>query len=160
MSQTIEPRMAQETEQIVQSEAGIERHERVVSDAAGVEHREQFVQDVAGEQWFQLIRAVQLIWLFFGILEALMGLRVLLKLIGANPNNDFAHFVYTTAGVFLAPFFGLIGSPVSGTGVLELPSVIAMVAYGFLGWGVVRAVWLVFNRPVTRSASTYDRHQA
>jgi hypothetical protein len=150
----------EESEQVTQSRAGIEHRERTVTDAAGVEHHERFVHDVAGEQRLRLIRISQLVWLCIAVIEAVVGMRVLLKLIGANPNNDFARFVYNLAAVFLAPFFGLTGSPASNGIVLEVPALIAMLVYLFLGWGVVRVVWVLFNRPMTRSSSTYDRYRA
>jgi hypothetical protein len=151
---------AVETEQFAQSRAGIEHRERTVTDDAGVEHHERFVHDVAGEQRLRLIRVSQLVWLCVAVIEALIGMRVLLKLIGANPINEFARFVYNLAAVFLAPFFGLTGSPASNGIVLEIPSLIAMLVYAFLGWGVVQIVWVLFNRPVTRTSSTYDRYRA
>ncbi|MHB8621673.1 MAG: YggT family protein [Chloroflexota bacterium] len=98
-----------------------------------------------------------MVWLCTGIVEVLIGLRVLLKLIAANPNNAFAGFAYNMSSLFLAPFFGLTGSPAAGGSVLEVPSIIAMLVYAFLGWGVVRVIRLLFDRPTTGSSSTYDR---
>jgi uncharacterized membrane protein len=147
-----------DTEQVVRSQTGLERRERVFTDAAGgVEHREQVVHNVAAEHILRVAKVCQLVWLCVAIVEVLIGLRVLLKLIGANPNNAFASFVYNVAAVFLAPFFGLTSSPVAGGSVLEVPSIIAMLLYAFVGWGVVRIIRLLFNRPMTRSSSTYDR---
>lgn len=151
---------AVQTEQFVQSGAGIEQQERSFSDATGAVHRQWFVRDVEGEHWIWLNKLSQLIWLIFGVIEVLIGLRILLKLIGANPYNDFAHFIYNASAVFLAPFFGLVGSPAANGMVLELPSLIAMLVYAFLGWAVVRVIWLAFYRPLTRSASTYDRYRS
>jgi len=99
----------------------------------------------------------QLVWLCAGLVEVLIGLRVLLKLIDANPNNAFAGFSYNIASLFLAPFFGLTGSPAAGGSVLEVPSIIAMLLYAFVAWGVVRIIRLLFDRPMTRSSSIYDR---
>ncbi|MDP2743971.1 MAG: YggT family protein [Dehalococcoidia bacterium] len=98
-----------------------------------------------------------MVWLFVGIIEVLIGMRVLLKLIGANPDNDFGGFVYNSAGVFLAPFFGLTGSPSSGGVVLEVPSLIAMLVYALVGWAIVRVILPLFDKPATRGTSTYDR---
>jgi YggT family protein len=152
--QSVEP--VTHTDQAVQSTAGVERRERVVTDEAGLEHRERSVRDVAAEQRLRLLKVSQLVWLFVGIVEVLIGLRVLLKLIGANPANDFGSFVSNLAGVFLAPFFGLTGNLSSGAMVLEVPSLIAMVVYGLLGWLVVRALLPLFDRPTTSSKSIYD----
>ncbi len=155
-----DPARLERTEQVVESRAGVERRERVVTGQGGVEHRERSVRDTGAEQQINRLRVTQLIWLFFGIVEGLIGLRVLLKLIGANPANDFAAFIYNFAGVFLAPFFGLTGSPASGGLVLEVPSLIAMLVYALLGWVLARAIWPLFDRPTTRSSSTYDRYQS
>src|SRR5437588_7537130 len=110
------------TDQVVRSQAGVERRERVVTDAAGgIEHRERVVHDVAAEHLMRVAKICQVIWLCAAVVEALIGLRVLLKLIGANANNQFASFVYNVTSLFLAPFFGLTGSPVAGGSELEVP---------------------------------------
>jgi YggT family protein len=150
----------EQMEQVVESGAGIERRERVVTDSAGGGHSERLVRDVASEQLQRLLQVSQLVYLCFGIVEALIGVRVLLKLIAANPDNTFARFVYNTSAVFLAPFFGLTGSPVAGGSVLEVSSLVAMAVYAFLGWGVIKVVWLLFNRSMTQSLSTYDRFRS
>jgi YggT family protein len=148
----------QETQQLLHGQGGVERRERVVTDAAGgVEHRERVIHDVATEHALRIAKVCQLVWLCAGLVEVMIGLRVLLRLIGANPDNAFAGFAYNLASLFLAPFFGLVGSPAAGGSVLEVPSIIAMLVYAFVAWGVVRAVRLLFDRPMTRSSSTYDR---
>lgn len=92
-------------------------------------------------------KATQLIWLLLGVLEALLGLRILLKLMAANPGNAFAAFIYAVSDIFLAPFAGLIGTPAVGGMVLELSSFIAMLVYGLIGWAAERLVWVIFYRP-------------
>ncbi len=144
-------------EQIAQRSAGVEKRVRIVRDKSGLEHRERTVQDLSAEYHLKLVKVAQITWLVIGTIEALAGLRVLLKLFGANPNNDFARLVYDFSAFFLAPFFGLTGSPSSGSVVLEVPSLIAMVTYGLLGWGIVSLVLPLFALPATRSSSTYDR---
>ena len=160
MSQPIEPRPVENTEQSVQSTAGVEQRDRVITDAAGLVHSERSVHDVGAEQQLNILRVYQVVWLFVGIVDVLIGMRVLLKLIGANPVNDFASFIYNFAGVFLAPFFGLVGSPSSGGMVLELPSLVAMLVYGLLGWAIVSVLLPLFDRPATLSTSTYDRYRS
>ncbi|MEO6063209.1 MAG: hypothetical protein ABIQ99_14840 [Thermoflexales bacterium] len=92
-------------------------------------------------------RATHAIWLVFGLLEALIGFRIGMKLVGANHADPFAIFVYNTTSLFVAPFAGLATSPSVGMAVLELSSVIALVAYALIGWGVERIVWLFLDRP-------------
>ena len=162
MSRNLDPRPEEpvvETEEVVQHEAGVERHERSVRDAAGLEHRERSVRDTASERRLSLFKLSQLVWLCLGIVEALIGLRVLLKLIAANPANGFAHGIYRVTAVILAPFFGLTGTPSSGGSVLEVPSLIAMLVFALLAWGIVHAIWLLLDRPPTGGVSTYDRYR-
>ena len=92
-------------------------------------------------------KATQLIWLGLGLLEALIALRIGLKLIGANPDSLFATFIYNFSDIFLFSFVGLIGTPVVGTMVLELSSIIAMGVYALLAWALERIVWMIFYRP-------------
>jgi len=92
-------------------------------------------------------KVIQLIWLLLGILEALIALRIGLKLIGANPASPIVAFIYGFTYLFLFPFAGMIASPSSGSTVLELSSVFAMLAYALIAWVVGRTVWLLFYRP-------------
>ncbi|HET9014979.1 MAG TPA: hypothetical protein VFN57_05245 [Thermomicrobiaceae bacterium] len=90
-------------------------------------------------------RAVNVVWTIIGLIEALIGLRVLLRLIAANPGNPFVHFVYALSGVFVNPFLGIVHDPSSGGAVLEVNSLIAMLVYLLIGWAVVRLIWLLFD---------------
>ena len=92
-------------------------------------------------------KATQLVWLLFGILEALIAVRIGLKLIGANPDSPIAVFIYGFTSLFLFPFSGLMGTPAAGGMVLEISSVIAMVVYALIAWALERIIWLIFYRP-------------
>jgi hypothetical protein len=92
-------------------------------------------------------KATQLVWLLFGMLEALIALRIGLKLIGANPDSPIAALIYGFTSLFLAPFEGLMGTPAAGGMVLELSSVIAMVVYALIAWALERLIWVLFYRP-------------
>jgi hypothetical protein len=111
-------------------------------------------QEPGREQRQFSFRATQLIWLGLGLLEALLGLRFLLKLVAANADNPFASLLYGVTGAFLAPFAGLTGTPASGGMVLEVSTLIAMVVYALLGWVLERIVWVIFYRPRTGAVNT------
>ena len=51
-----------------------------------------------------------LLW-FLMVLEVTLLLRFLLKLIGADPNNPFAGFLYALTDILLYPFLNIVGSP-------------------------------------------------
>jgi len=116
------------------------------------------------EQRILSFKATQLIWLLFGILEALIALRIGLMLIGANPGSPIVALIYGFTGLFLFPFTGLVGSPTVGNMVLELSSLFAMLVYGLIAWAAERTVWLIFYRPRggpvvdTTHTTTSERH--
>src|SRR3972149_1890045 len=99
------------------------------------------------EQRIFTFKATQLIWLLFGILEALIALRIGLKLIGANPDSPIVALIYGFTYLFLFPFTGLVGSPMAGNMELELSSMFAMLIYALIAWAVERTVWLALYRP-------------
>lgn len=99
------------------------------------------------EQRIFTFKATQMVWLLFGILEALIALRIGLMLIGANPNSPIVALIYGFTNIFLFPFTGLVGSPAAGNMVLELSSMFAMLIYGLIAWATERVIWLVFYRP-------------
>ena len=100
------------------------------------------------EQRSFISRLTQLVWLLFGVLEALIGLRVFLKLIAANPNSPFAALVYNLSSLFVWPFSGLTRTPAAEGMVLDIPSIIAMLVYALVAWAIVRLIWIVLDRPV------------
>jgi hypothetical protein len=115
------------------------------------------------EQRIFSFKATQLIWLLLGILEAIFALRILLKLIGANPDSPIVAMIYGITFLFLLPFEGLIGSPAAGSMVLELSTMFAMLIYGLIAWAVERVVWLAFYRPRgpvvgTTQTTTSEQH--
>jgi hypothetical protein len=99
------------------------------------------------EQRLFSFKATQWIWLVLGIVESLIAMRVVLKIIAANPGSPFAAFIYNLSAVFLFPFAGLVGTPAAGGMVLEISSIIAMMVYALLAWGIERIVWVIFYRP-------------
>ncbi len=136
----------------------IGRRQRVVVEQSGDHiHEERVVRDVDREYRETLYRLTQFIWLLFGGLEALIGIRVLLLLIGANPGSGFAALVYFLSDLFLWPFRNIVVNPAFQNHVLELTSLIAMIIYPLIGWAIVRLVWVIFYRTPTSQVTTYDR---
>lgn len=99
------------------------------------------------EQRVATFKITQLIWLFLGLLEAALGLRVIFKLIAVNGANPFASFLYSVTDLFLAPFASLAGAPAAGGMVLEVSTILAMIVYALLAWALERIVYVLFYRP-------------
>jgi hypothetical protein len=99
-------------------------------------------------------RAVEVTYLVFGIVEGLLAIRLVLKLLGANPLAGFTNFIYGVTDFFMAPFRNLL--PAVGTGsssgaVLETSVVIAIIVYALIGWVLARLIVIMFFRNVTVS---------
>lgn len=106
------------------------------------------VPPVSVEQERFLFKISQFIWLAFGVLEGLIGLRFVLKLIAANPENPFASFIYLITQPFLAPFVGLTPTYTMNGVVLEIYAVVAMIVYALLSILVERLIRIAFSRRV------------
>lgn len=81
-----------------------------------------------------------------GMLEILLGIRFLLRLFGANPENQFAQLINNLSAPFIAPFSTLFISPAyeGGTQIFDVNIVIAIIAYALLSYLVVSLVRFIF----------------
>src|ERR1017187_1887801 len=83
--------------------------------------------------------AARIVWYIAGILLVLLAFRFVFILLGANPANGFANFIYTTSHPFAAPFFGIFGYNIKyGISRVELASLVAMVVYALVAFGISR----------------------
>ena len=132
--------------------------ETVVEREPVVQAQREVVEDPSASGRVLVARIAGLIWLLFGALDVLIVLRVVLKLIAANPTNGFSSFIYGFTDIFLSPFNNLIASPVVGNGVFEISSLVALVVYSLVAWLIVRLFRLVFTPARTKqSVTTYRR---
>jgi hypothetical protein len=101
-------------------------------------------------------RITQMIYWVFALVEGLIAIRLILKVLGANPNAGFAQFAYGITAPLVAPFLGLFGNPVYQNSVLELGSIVALVVYALLAWLLGKLVWILVgeNRSAVRTHST------
>ena len=138
----------------------IDRRKKVVVEQHGDHvHEEHVVRDINLEYRESVYKVVQFVWLLFGALEGLIAVRILLKLIGANPGSWFAALAYQLSDLFLWPFQNLTVNPAFGNFVFELTSLIALLVYALIGWGLVRLIWVLFYRRPTTHVTTYDRDE-
>jgi hypothetical protein len=100
------------------------------------------------------------VYLVFGVIEALVVLRFVLRALGANADAGFAQLIYGVTGVLVAPFVGLFGTaPVASGPALELHTLIALVVYAGVGWIVVRATWLLVGENRSASVASVSSEQ-
>jgi hypothetical protein len=83
-----------------------------------------------------------LIYFFFGALEIFLAFRLILKLMGASMSSGFVGLVYGLTGVFILPFEGIfrrgITQGIETTSVLEPSTLVALIVYAVLAWGIVK----------------------
>ena len=87
--------------------------------------------------------AKQLVWLIADIIAVLLLVRIVLQLLGANVGNGFVDAVYNVSGFFAAPFFGMFNyTPHYGVSYLEIGTIVAIIVYLLIGWGIVQLLSL------------------
>ena len=142
--------------------AAVERREEYESHDKAGEVREQRVVRNSGAERAGLARKLgQFVWLIGGLLEAMLGLRFLLKLMAANPDSPFAEFVYSLTDLFLWPFQALIASPSTSQGmVLEISTLFAMLVYGLATWAAVKLIYLALVPSSSERVTIYRREES
>lgn len=108
-----------------------------------VDGRETVVQDPGTSLAARVIDFVT------GLIIALLALRFLFALLGANPANTFASIIYNLTHPLVAPFFSLFNydSTVAGAR-FEWYTLVAMLVYGMLGYLLARLLNLGPHRTV------------
>lgn len=81
----------------------------------------------------------RVIYYIVGVITTLLLIRIILLLLAANQGNAFVDFIYALSGLFAMPFFGIFSyTPTYGSSVFELSSVVAIIIYGLVGWGLAK----------------------
>jgi uncharacterized protein YggT (Ycf19 family) len=90
-------------------------------------------------------KIVQAVSLLFGVVIALVAIRFVLLLLGANPDAGFTSFIYGITGPLVAPFEGMFGAAQTGNSVLDPASLVAIVVYSLLAFLVTKVIWLLLG---------------
>lgn len=94
-----------------------------------------------------IFRTYQIIWLILGIIEVVLTFRVILKLLGANTFSGFTNFIYAVSDPLALPFAGILKTTISSDSVFEWSTLIAMIVYAVIAYGIVALLQLV--KPTT-----------
>lgn len=97
------------------------------------------------------VRLVMAIWFITGVVDALIGLRFLLKLLGASTASSFTTFIYGITEPLVQPFVGIFPVAAHRFYVLEPADLVAIVIYALIGWGLVTLV-RILTSPRRRAA--------
>ena len=146
-----------ESEVVRDEDTGVVREEsHVVSTTGGAapvaEDTTEYVSRVSPGR-----RAIEVIYLVFGIVDGLLLVRVLLKLLGTNPAAPFSSFIYGLTDFLLGPFKGMLPAYVSGKTIFEPSVLIAILVYALIAWVLAKIVEIAYSRSVVvRRSSARD----
>ncbi|MBC7868941.1 YggT family protein [Candidatus Saccharibacteria bacterium] len=128
--------MVNTTEQVTEQQEDRDG-QRVVTRKVNYEGRDEHVN-----------RGVRVVWFITALVVTFLLVRVVLALLGANLENQFANFVYTLTDPFVAGFRGLLQVSQFQAGVsrLELETLVAALVYTLIGWGIASAIQLLSKR--------------
>lgn len=90
--------------------------------------------------------AQRVVWYIAGFIISLLALRVVLFLLGANQGSGFVDFLYAITMPFAAPFYGIFPQPSYGQFALDSASIVAIVIYALVAWGLAKLFTLTRAR--------------
>ncbi|AFY81309.1 YggT family protein [Oscillatoria acuminata] len=134
-----EARLSRQLQELRQQEEHI--HRRI--EGIQLEEEERRIAEV--RRRLALSKTNQVIYYLMGALGVLLVLRILLRLLGANPDNQFAGFIYALSSPFVTPFETLFTTPTFGNSAFEFNALIAIAVYGLLTWLVIRLLELIWT---------------
>ena len=102
---------------------------------------------------------VRIVSYVFGVIEVLLGLRFVLKLLGANAEASFVDMIYNFSAPFAAPFEAVFQTAQSGNFVFEWTTLLAIIVYALVAWGFVELIRAISPRRVAQTVETVEREE-
>jgi YGGT family len=99
-------------------------------------------------------RAAAFVGFIVGVVDIFIAARFLGKLFGASSASAFVNFIYQVSAPMVAPFTGIFGDTGSRTNTFETASLVAIVVYAVIGWGLVVLIRIVTAPHGTKPASS------
>jgi hypothetical protein len=125
----------------------VSRIHQTTDTGAGPIRTTQEVEDPVGEREHSKNVAARVIHYLTSALLVLLALRFAFALLGANPDNGLASFIYAVTQPLVAPFFSLFSyNYTDGVRRFESFTLVAMGIYAILGYGLARLVALTKRR--------------
>lgn len=109
---------------------------------------------------FRLYKAENVINFAFGILTWLIGLRMILEFLNADPTKLVVKVTYSLTTLFMLPFVGIAPGIPFGPFVIDVSGFIAILFYAMLTWMITKAMWLILYTSRTAAAYSPPRPKA
>ncbi len=101
------------------------------------------------------LKARKVVYFILGLVDILLIIRFILRLLGANPANEFVKIIYAITNALLWPFSGIFSSAVFNgietKSVMEPATLIAIVVYALVAWGIVKLIEIFKSSKITRA---------
>lgn len=94
-----------------------------------------------------IFRFNQVVWYILGLIEVILGFRMTLKALSANPLSGFTNLIYAISDPLTIPFRGILETSVSQGAVFEWSTIVAAIVYLCVAWGIVYLLDLIY--PIT-----------
>ncbi len=85
----------------------------------------------------------------FGIVQALIGVRIVLLLVDASRDNGLVKFIYDVSGIFVGPFEGVLHTNAvqAGNSILDVAALVAIVGWTILEVLVIAGIGIMRREP-------------
>ena len=95
--------------------------------------------------------ASRLVTFVFGVLQALLILRIILLLLVANAGNDVVSFVFNVTKPFVEPFIGMfsLNRVVAGQSTVDIAAIVALIGWTLVELLILAAIRMFSRRPET-----------
>lgn len=136
------------------------QHERYVDSMGNqVENRSEVFEDENLRRANMRYWIARVVYFVLGVLEVILLLRLIFRLLGANESSAFVMFLYNLSHIFVAPFNGIFNDQALGRSVFEISTLVAMIVYALIAWGIVSLANLIFAPRYSgqRSSTTIRR---
>lgn len=98
-----------------------------------------------------------------GTMEAFLGVRFLLKILGASQQALFVRWIYSVSDSILQPFVGMFPTPsIAPNFVFELNTIFAMLVYVVIGYAFVKFIDFMYKQLVesfTNAGEVSSEHE-
>lgn len=122
-------------------------NESYVDSQGNLTQRQEEVYDNPYQRRVNILnRATTIIYALVTALEVLLVMRLVFRLLGADPNNGLTNFVYNLSRPFVVAFDGIFADQkLTTNSVFEISTLVAMAMYALLAWGVVSFMYAIFR---------------
>jgi hypothetical protein len=119
-----------------------------------VERRETSFVDREAQRASLRMWLTRFVYFLLSVLEIILILRFAFRLLGANPYVAFVQGLYSFSDFFVSPFNGIFGQPsLRSTYVFDVSTLIAMLIYALVFWGIVSLIRVILAPTAVGSQS-------